>query len=92
MPNIRGKSLKALTFDIAEGYIAVNPIFLKSFEPEQLKEIYREISKTQNDIRGERFPTNDLSAIRLRNLKLQRLHSASMIIRNFAKERRYLLV
>jgi len=89
--NIRGKSLKALTVDVAEGYVAVNPILLKSFEPEQLKEIYKEISKTQNDIRGERFPTNDLTAIRLRNLKLQRLHSAQMIIRNFAKERRYLL-
>ena len=92
MPNIRGKSLKALTIDIAEGYIAVNPIFLKSFEPEQLKEIYMEISKTLNDIRGERFPINDLTAIRLRNIKLQRLHSASMIIRTFAKERRFLLV
>ena len=92
MPNIRGKSLKALTVDIAEGYITVNPILLKSFGPEQLNEIYKEISKTQNDIRGERFPTKDLTAIRLRNLKLQRLHSASMIIRNFARERRYLLV
>lgn len=91
VPNVRGKSLKALTQDIAEGYIAVNPIFLKLFEPEQLKEIYREISKTQNDIRGERFPSNDLTAIRTRNLKLQRLHSASMVIRNFAKERRVLL-
>lgn len=88
MPNVRGKSLKAVTLDIAEGYIAVNPIFLKSFEPEQLKEISREIAKTQNDIRGERFPTNDLTSIRTRNLKLQRLHSASMVIRNFAKERR----
>jgi hypothetical protein len=56
-----------------------------------LKEIYKEISKTQNDIRGERFPTNDLTAIRFRNLKLQRLHSASMVMRNFAKERRLLL-
>jgi hypothetical protein len=92
MPNVRGKSLKALTLDIAEGYIAVNPIFLKLFETEQLKEIYREVIKTQNDVRGERFPTNDLMAIRSRNLKLQRLHTASMIIRNFAKERRILLI
>ena len=92
MPNVKGKSLKALTQDVAEGYTAVNPIFLKLFEPEQLKEIYREIAKTQNDIRGERFPTNDLAAIRSRNIKLQRLHSASMIIRNFAKERRILLL
>jgi len=92
MPNVRGKSLKALTLDIAEGYTTVNPIFLKLFEPEQLKEIYKEIAKTQNDIRGERFPTNDLTAIRMRNLRLQRLYSTSMIIRNFAKERRIALV
>jgi len=92
LPNVRGKSLKALTLDVADGYITVNPIFLKLFEPEQLKEIFREIAKAQNDIRGEKFPTNDLFAIRTRNLKLQRLHAASMIIRNFAKERRILLV
>ncbi|MBP1674052.1 MAG: hypothetical protein H6Q24_190 [Bacteroidetes bacterium] len=92
MPNVRGKSLKALTLDVADGYITVNPIFLKLFEPEQLKEIIREIANAQNDIRGEKFPTNDLFAIRTRNLKLQRLHAASMIIRNFAKERRILLV
>ena len=92
MPSVRGKSIKALTTDIAEGYVAVNPILLKSFDPEQLKEIYREIAKTQNDIRSERFPTNDLLLIRNRNLKIQRLHTASMIIRNFVKERRVLLI
>ncbi|PKL52104.1 MAG: hypothetical protein CVV37_02725 [Nitrospira bacterium HGW-Nitrospira-1] len=92
MPNVRGKSLKALTMDVSEGYIAVNPLFLKLFEPEQLKEFYRELSKTQNDIRGERFPTNDLTSIRTRNLKLQRLHSTAMIVRNFARERKILLV
>lgn len=92
MPSVKGKSLKALALDIAEGYTTVNPIFLKLFEPEKLKEIYREMAQAQNDIRGERFPTNDLMAIRMRNLKLQRLYSASMIIRNFAKERRISLV
>lgn len=92
MANLRGKSIKAVTYDISEGYVAVNPIFLKMFEPEQLIDIYREISKTQNDIRAERFPAKDLKAIRGRNLRLQRLHSAAMIVRNFARERRILLV
>lgn len=91
MSNIRGKSLKALTQDVAEGYMAVNPILLKLFEPEHLRNFYKELSKTQNDIRGEKFPTNDLAAIRARNLKLQRLYAASMIVRNFAKERRIML-
>ncbi len=92
MPNVRGKSLKALTFDVAEGYIAVNPIFLKSFEPEQLRDFYKEISKNQSEIRGEKFPLKDAGAIRNRNLRLQRLYAAVMIIRNFARERRIPLV
>lgn len=89
---VRGKSLKALIRDVAEGYVAVNPLFLKSFEPEILRDFYHEISKVQIDIRTEKFPTRDIIAIRGRNVKLQRLYSAVMIIRNFARERRIALV
>jgi hypothetical protein len=39
MPNVIVKSLKALTLDIAEGYVAVNPIFLCLLD--QLKEMHR---------------------------------------------------
>lgn len=89
---VRGKSLKALIRDVAEGYVAVNPLFLKSFEPDILRDFYHEISKVQIDIRTEKFPTRDIIAIRGRNVKLQRLYSAVMIIRNFARERRIALV
>jgi hypothetical protein len=92
MGNVRGKSNKALTVDVAEGYVAVNPLFLKSFDPESLKEFYQQIDKTQKELRAEKFPTNDVQAIRMRNLKLQRLYSAQMIIRNYARERRTSLV
>jgi hypothetical protein len=90
--NVRGKSSKALTVDIAEGYVAVNPLFLKPFDPDSLKDFYHQIDKTQRELRAERFPTNDIQAIRMRNLKLQRLYSAQMIIRNFARERRIPLI
>jgi len=92
MSNVRGKSFKATIRDIVLGYLMVNPLFLKSFEQETLRDLYVEISKIQNEIRAERFPTHDVLAIRSRNLKLQRLFSATMIIRNFAKERRVSLV
>lgn len=92
MPSVRGKSYKALTMDVAEGYIAVNPLFLKPFEPETLKEFYQEIDKTQKFLRSEKFPAKDIEAIRLRNLKLQRLYLAAVIIRTFARERRIALV
>jgi hypothetical protein len=92
MPNVRGKSLKALIRDVAEGYVAVNPLFLKPFDSETLRNFYQEISKVQIEIRSERFPTGDISAIRARNVKLQRLYSASMIIRNYMRERRISVV
>lgn len=92
MGNVRGKSNKALTMDVAEGYVSVNPIFLKPFEPEALKEFYHEIDKTQKFLRSEKFPSNDIDAIRMRNLKLQRLYLATVVIRTFARERRIALV
>lgn len=88
MPSIRGKSLKAVIRDIAEGYVIVNPLFLKGFDHETLRDFYIEISKIQNEIRSERFPTRDALAIRDRNLRLQRLFGAVMVIRHFARERR----
>jgi hypothetical protein len=92
MGNVRGKSTKAITVDVAEGYVAVNPLFLKSFDPDSLKDFYHQLDKTQKELRAERFPTSDVQAIRMRNLKLQRLYSAQMVIRNFARERRISLI
>ena len=92
MPTIRGKSLKAITYDIAEGYVVVNPIFLKPLDDDSLKGLYHELMKTQTEIRADKFPHGDTQAIRWRNTKLQRLFSASMIIKNFARERRIILI
>jgi len=88
MADFRGKSLSALVRDLADGYVAVNPIFLKSFEAESLKSLYIQIQKSQNEVRGSAFPSGDPAAIRKRNMKLQRLHSAMIVIRHFAKGRR----
>jgi len=91
MPTIRGKSLRATAFDIAEGYVIVNPLFLKSIEGESLKGLYQEIAKAQIEIRGRKFPHGDTQAIRFRNTRLQRLNSALMILKNFARERKIFL-
>ena len=92
MPNVRGKSLKALIRDVADGYVAVNPLFLKSFDDENLRDFYKDISKVQVEVRSEKFPSNDIPAIRSRNVRLQRLYAAIMIIRNYARERRISLM
>jgi hypothetical protein len=92
MPTIRGKSLKAIAYDISEGYLTVNPIFLKPLDDESLKGLYTEIMKAQSEIRAEKFPHSDLQLIRWRNMRLQRLHQTLIIIKNFARERKIILV
>jgi hypothetical protein len=48
--------------------------------------------QTQGEIRADKFPYNEPEAIRWRNSRLQRLYSAAMIIRNFARDRRISIV
>jgi len=87
MTTLRGKSLSAVAWDIAEGYVTVNPIFLKPIDVEALKSLYNQIVKVQKAIRGEKFPHGNINMIRARNIRLQRLHSSLMVMRTFAKER-----
>lgn len=84
----RSKSLKAITNDVAEGLVTVNPLFLKKFDPEMLKELYEGINKTMTFVRNEKVQFNDIASLRRRNMKLQRLHNALIIIKNTAREKR----
>ncbi len=89
---IRGKSVRSIVWDISEGYVTVNPLFLKPLDSDVIKQLYKEIQRAQNEIRGEKFPHNDIQAIRQRNMRLQRLNSALMIIRNYLKQRKIIIV
>lgn len=85
---IRGKNLKAAVYDISEGYTIVNPIFLKPIDDDTFKSLYNELQKKQKEIRSEKFPSGDTQGIRNRNLRLSRLHTAAMVMRNFARVRK----
>ena len=85
------RNYKAIASDIAEGFIVVNPLYLKPFDQESLKKFYDVLQRKQNELRIEPFPYGDVGLIRKRNMKLQRIYSAIMIIKNFARERRLIL-
>jgi hypothetical protein len=84
----RGKSMKAVAFDVAEGYISVNPLFLKKFDKDMVKELFENLNKALTATRNEKVTLSDQVALRTRNLKLQRLHNAMIILRNIAREKR----
>lgn len=83
------KSLKALAVDIAEGYLSINPLYLKPFDEESLKSLYHFVTRVQIEIRIAPFPYNEIELIRKRNLQLQRLYAATTVIKNFAREKKY---
>lgn len=84
----RGKSMKAVAFDVAEGYISVNPLFLKKFDKDMIKDLFENLNKALTSTRNEKVALSDHTALRTRNMKLQRLHNAVIILRNIAREKR----
>jgi hypothetical protein len=84
----RGKSMKSVAADVAEGYVSVNPLFLKKFDNDMVKELYENLNKTLTGTRNEKLDLTDQAALRIRNMKLQRLHNAMIIVRNTAREKR----
>ena len=83
------KNLKAIASDIAGGYISVNQLYLKPFNEASLKALYSIVMKAQAVIRAEPFPYRDIDLIRKRSLRLQRLYTALIVIKNTARERKY---
>jgi hypothetical protein len=84
----RGKSMRVVAIDVAEGYISVNPLFLKKFDKDMVKELYDHLNKALTGTRNEKVDFTDLMVLRTRNLKLQRLHNAIIVLRNIAREKR----
>ncbi|HMK44300.1 MAG TPA: hypothetical protein VK445_09200 [Dissulfurispiraceae bacterium] len=86
------RNFKSIAIDIAEGMVVVNPIFLKTFKNEDIVSMYKAAERRLTEIRAEPFPYGQADPIRRRNLRIQRLHSSMVILRNLAREKKILLV
>jgi hypothetical protein len=84
----KGKSMKMVAVDVAEGFITVNPLFLKKFDKDMIKNLFENLNKTLTSIRNDKLDFGNQTALRMRNMKLQRMHNAIIIIRNIAREKR----
>jgi len=84
----RGKSMRVVAVDVAEGYISVNPLFLKKFDKDMVKELNDHLNKALTGTRNEKIDMTNQVALRTRNMKLQRLHNAMIVLRNVAREKR----
>lgn len=85
---VGGKAMKAVANDVGEGYMTINPLVLKKFDKDMVKDLYEHLNKAMNAARNIAVPFNDILAMRQKNMKLQRLHNAIIILRNTAREKR----
>ncbi len=85
---VGGKSMKAVATDVAEGYMTINPLVLKKFDRDMVKDLYEQLNKAMNATRNLPVQFTDMAAMRMKNMKLQRLHNALIILRNTAREKR----
>ncbi|TAN41096.1 MAG: hypothetical protein EPN22_16510 [Nitrospirae bacterium] len=86
------RNYKAIVSDIAEGFVVINPLYLKGFDEDSLKRLNEAIERRQAEVRKDPLPPNDVAAIRNRNMKLQRLYTSLTILKNYAREKRFSLV
>jgi len=89
--SVSGKSIDLVARDVADGFVFVNPIFLKRFDQDLIKKLMAAMNKMMILVRNEKFPAGDFDAIKTRNLKLSRLNNSITVIKNFARERRWVL-
>jgi hypothetical protein len=85
---VGGKSMKAVAYDVAEGYMTINPLVLKKFDKDMIKELFEYLNKAMTAARNIAVPLTDQVALRNKNMKLQRLHNSIIILRNTAREKR----
>jgi len=80
--------MKAVANDVSEGYMTINPLVLKKFDKDMIKDLFEHLNKAMGAARNLAVPLNDMPALRQKNMKLQRLHNAIIILRNTAREKR----
>jgi hypothetical protein len=78
----------ALARDIGDGFQSFSPAALKRFTPAELKSIHTSLQKVLRDIRGEAPSPGDAEAIRKKNLRMQRLNQAVIMVANHCRQRR----
>jgi len=79
-------SPKALAKDIADGFLDLTPLILKKYTPAEVKTISVNLHLLLREIRGEGVHSEDIPAIRRKNLSIQRLNQALLVLNTYCRK------
>jgi hypothetical protein len=83
-----GGSAYAMVRDVAEGYLLVTERTFKMMTRADLDQLTFEIDRHLRELRGDQPSLDDLTAIQLRQRRMQRLNSALSILRGFRQRQK----
>jgi hypothetical protein len=81
-------SPKKLAQDVADGYLSFSPPMLRNYTPADIKLVLANFAVVTRELRQEQVLLDDVMAVKLRNLKLLRLHQAETVIRAYCQKKR----
>jgi len=83
MASFLGGSAFAMARGIADGYHLVTERTFKGLSMGDVSALSQELDVALRDARAEQPPLDDLTAVKARNRRIQRLNTAFMILRSY---------
>jgi hypothetical protein len=77
-----------MAVDIAEGYISFTVATLKKYSVGDLKTIHTNLQLVLRELRREQPALEDIMAIKMKNMKMQRVNHALTIISSYCRKKR----
>ncbi|HKC23845.1 MAG TPA: hypothetical protein VKF32_03840 [Thermoanaerobaculia bacterium] len=69
--------------DVAEGYVTLNVVSLKKFQPHELDQLQRELERVLRDTRTTIVPESDADKAQAKNRRLLRLSQATTVLNSY---------
>jgi len=83
-----GGSAYAMARDVAEGYLLLTERSFKTLTRGDLDQFAFELDRHLRELRGDQPSLDDLSAIQLRQRRMQRLNSALLMLRSYRQRQK----
>ena len=66
--------------EVAEGYLTLNSVMLRKYEPHELSSLQAELEKSARELRGTVVPADDVDGNQKKNRKLLRISQALTVL------------
>ncbi len=82
---------KSLATDIADGFTTLTPVTLKRFTAADIKIIHSNLILVLREVRGEVVPPEDQAGIKKKNLRVQRINQALLMLSNYCRQQKIIV-